>query len=167
MADAGMLGRSRAAAAPSWRRRVAAVAALSCAAALAFAARLRTSAGPAAAPALVAGGAPAVDSDASPPALATVSVDDRGVAYSEAALESVLAAYGLGGSSPELAAGRSAAGARAAPAAAAAAKLKAPHVVLFLIDDQGFNDIGAESTDLSWATPRLEALADGGVRLTR
>ena len=167
MADAGMLGRSRAAAAPSWRRRVAAVAALSCAAALAFAARLRTSAGPAAAPALVAGGAPAVDSDASPPALATVSVDDRGVAYSEAALESVLAAYGLGGSSPELAAGRSAAGARAAPASAAAAKLKAPHVVLFLIDDQGFNDIGAESTDLSWATPRLEALADGGVRLTR
>ncbi|KAH8063464.1 sulfatase [Aureococcus anophagefferens] len=53
---------------------------------------------PAAAPALVAGGAPAVDSDASPPALATVSVDDRGVAYSEAALERVLAAYGLGGS---------------------------------------------------------------------
>ncbi|KAJ8601311.1 hypothetical protein CTAYLR_007241 [Chrysophaeum taylorii] len=29
------------------------------------------------------------------------------------------------------------------------------------------NDIGPNSTDLSWATPRLEALARGGVRLTR
>jgi len=42
-----------------------------------------------------------------------------------------------------------------------------PHVVLFLIDDQGFNDVGPDSTDLWWATPRLGELADAGVRLSR
>lgn len=47
------------------------------------------------------------------------------------------------------------------------AAVERPHVVFFLIDDQGFNDMGPNSTDLSWATPRLEELARGGVRLTR
>lgn len=46
-------------------------------------------------------------------------------------------------------------------------KEKRPHVVMFVIDDQGMNDMGPNSTDLAWATPRLEALANRGVRLTR
>ncbi|KAJ8614495.1 hypothetical protein CTAYLR_000755 [Chrysophaeum taylorii] len=40
-------------------------------------------------------------------------------------------------------------------------------VILFVVDDQGWNDFGHESTDLSWATPTLTRLADQGVRFSR
>ena len=44
-----------------------------------------------------------------------------------------------------------------------------PHVVLFLADDQGWNDVGYQSLDpaLAKCTPHLDELAMGGVRLTR
>ena len=35
------------------------------------------------------------------------------------------------------------------------------------VDDQGYNDQGAQSTDLAWATPFISELAQTGVRLTR
>ncbi|KAH8052915.1 hypothetical protein JL720_14851 [Aureococcus anophagefferens] len=165
MADAGMLGRGRAAAAPSWRRRVAAVAALSCAAALAFAARLRASAGPR--PRRPSSRAARRRSTRTRPRLRWRRCPSTTGASPTARPRSRACSPPTASAARRRARGGPSAAARAAPAAAAAATLTAPHVVLFLIDDQGFNDIGAESTDLSWATPRLEALADGGVRLTR
>lgn len=98
--------------------------------------------------------APVADADAE--VVATVAVDAVGTPYSEKSFESVLANYGIDYDREV-----------ARPSASAITQNAAPHVVLFLIDDQGFNDMGAGSSDLSWATPRLEALADGGVRLTR
>ena len=41
-----------------------------------------------------------------------------------------------------------------------------PHIVLYLADDQGWNDVGWQSTDFSGFTPTLDALAAGGVKLT-
>ena len=42
----------------------------------------------------------------------------------------------------------------------------APHIIFFLVDDMGANDIGYQSTDLSASTPTLDRLAATGVRLT-
>lgn len=42
-----------------------------------------------------------------------------------------------------------------------------PHVILMLVDDQGWNDVGYQSSDLSWATPAIDKLADEGVKLLR
>lgn len=40
------------------------------------------------------------------------------------------------------------------------------HVVLFVVDDQGWNDVGYQSTDLFDFTPTIDALAADGVKLT-
>lgn len=40
-------------------------------------------------------------------------------------------------------------------------------VVFFLVDDQGYNDFGPESSDLWWATPTLSKLASEGIVLQR
>lgn len=40
-------------------------------------------------------------------------------------------------------------------------------VVFFLVDDQGYNDFGPESSDLWWATPTLSKLASEGIVLHR
>jgi len=42
-----------------------------------------------------------------------------------------------------------------------------PHVVVLYADDMGFNDIGYQSTDLSFTTPFLDSLAADGVILSR
>lgn len=42
-----------------------------------------------------------------------------------------------------------------------------PHIVLFLIDDAGVNDVGYSSTDITDATPYIDLLAGQGVKLTR
>ena len=42
-----------------------------------------------------------------------------------------------------------------------------PNVFFFLIDDMGYGDIGYQSTDLSELTPNLDALAAGGVKVTK
>lgn len=42
----------------------------------------------------------------------------------------------------------------------------APHILLVMVDDQGMNDIGYLSTDLSEATPNIDRLAKNGIRLT-
>ena len=39
------------------------------------------------------------------------------------------------------------------------------HVVFIYVDDQGYNDQGAQSTDLAWATPFISELAQTGVRV--
>ena len=41
-----------------------------------------------------------------------------------------------------------------------------PHVVLLYADDQGYNDIGYQSTDLFELTPHLDSLAATGIKLT-
>lgn len=41
-----------------------------------------------------------------------------------------------------------------------------PHLVLMLADDQGWNDIGYQSTDLGSCTPHLDSLAAAGIKLT-
>ena len=41
----------------------------------------------------------------------------------------------------------------------------APHIVYFLIDDWGYNDVGYRSTYLSWTTPTIDRLAAEGVKL--
>ena len=41
-----------------------------------------------------------------------------------------------------------------------------PHIALFLVDDQGWNDVGYQSTDLSALTPTVDALAADGITLT-
>ena len=42
-----------------------------------------------------------------------------------------------------------------------------PHIVLFLIDDAGINDIGYTASDITDITPYLDSLAASGVKLTR
>eukprot|EP01034_Spumella_vulgaris_P032947 gene32947-40669_t len=42
----------------------------------------------------------------------------------------------------------------------------APHIVLFVVDDWGYNDIGYQSTYLGWTTPNIDKLAKGGIKLT-
>jgi len=44
--------------------------------------------------------------------------------------------------------------------------LTPPHVALFLVDDQGWNDVGYQSTDLFDLTPTIDALAADGIKLT-
>ena len=41
-----------------------------------------------------------------------------------------------------------------------------PHIVLMLVDDMGYNDIGYQSNDLFRATPTIDALAAAGIKLT-
>lgn len=41
-----------------------------------------------------------------------------------------------------------------------------PHIILMLVDDQGFNDIGYASTDLTGASPCIDNLAATGIILT-
>jgi hypothetical protein len=41
------------------------------------------------------------------------------------------------------------------------------HIVFIYVDDQGYNDLGAASTDLSDLTPNIMTLADSGVWLGR
>ena len=53
-------------------------------------------------------------------------------------------------------------GVRAAPAARADAR---PNVVVVLVDDMGWSDIGAYGGEIP--TPNLDALARGGVRFTQ
>ena len=43
----------------------------------------------------------------------------------------------------------------------------APHLVFFMVDDQGYNDVGYNSNDLSWATPFIDKMAARGVKLDR
>ena len=42
----------------------------------------------------------------------------------------------------------------------------APHIVFILIDDWGWNDIGYQSTWLSWTTPTVDRLAQQGIKLS-
>ena len=39
------------------------------------------------------------------------------------------------------------------------------HILFILADDQGFNDVGYNSNDLSGMTPTLDALAGEGIKL--
>lgn len=41
-----------------------------------------------------------------------------------------------------------------------------PNVIFILVDDLGMNDMGSSSTDMAEATPFIDSLAKGGVRLT-
>ncbi len=41
-----------------------------------------------------------------------------------------------------------------------------PHIVFFLVDDMGYNDIGYNSLDIPHATPFLDELASTGVTLS-
>lgn len=47
------------------------------------------------------------------------------------------------------------------------AAVSKPHIVFFLVDDMGYNDIGYQSEDIPNATPFLDSLAADGVKLTR
>ena len=49
--------------------------------------------------------------------------------------------------------------------AEAASDVTPPHIVYFLIDDQGYGDIGTES-DLAFASPTFAKLANDGISLT-
>jgi hypothetical protein len=42
-----------------------------------------------------------------------------------------------------------------------------PHIVFFLLDDMGWNDIGYQSTDIPLATPFMDELAAAGLKLTK
>ena len=53
----------------------------------------------------------------------------------------------------------------AAPAAGQPASRRPPNVVIILVDDMGWSDIGAYGSEI--ATPHLDALAAGGVRFTQ
>jgi hypothetical protein len=44
--------------------------------------------------------------------------------------------------------------------------LAPPHVVFFVADDQGWNDVGYQSTDLNGLTPTIDSLAASGIKLT-
>ncbi|CAJ1441881.1 unnamed protein product [Effrenium voratum] len=44
-------------------------------------------------------------------------------------------------------------------------KEKAPHIIFFMADDWGVNDIGFNSTHLSFATPTMDAMKAGGIHL--
>lgn len=41
-----------------------------------------------------------------------------------------------------------------------------PHIIFFLVDDQGFNDVGYASIDLKGASPSIDRLANDGITLT-
>lgn len=41
----------------------------------------------------------------------------------------------------------------------------APHIVFFVVDDWGFNDVGYQSTYMDWTTPNIDKLASKGVKL--
>jgi hypothetical protein len=43
----------------------------------------------------------------------------------------------------------------------------APHIILFTVDDLGWNDVGMYSTDIPKATPFITSLAKKGVTLSR
>jgi arylsulfatase B/arylsulfatase I/J len=43
---------------------------------------------------------------------------------------------------------------------------KAPNIVLFVVDDWGWNDVGYQSTYLDWTTPNIDKLASKGIKLT-
>ena len=55
--------------------------------------------------------------------------------------------------------------ARAAATPRSAAEPKRPNVVLILVDDMGFADIGCYGSEI--ATPNLDRLAAGGLRFTQ
>eukprot|EP01034_Spumella_vulgaris_P028548 gene28548-35427_t len=42
----------------------------------------------------------------------------------------------------------------------------APHIVLFVVDDWGWNDVGYQSTYLKGTTPNIDKLAASGIKLT-
>jgi len=42
-----------------------------------------------------------------------------------------------------------------------------PHIVFFLLDDMGWNDIGYQSTDMPLATPFMDELAATGLKMTK
>jgi hypothetical protein len=42
----------------------------------------------------------------------------------------------------------------------------APNIVLFLVDDWGYNDIGYRSTYMNWTTPNIDKLANNGIKLS-
>jgi len=44
--------------------------------------------------------------------------------------------------------------------------LQRPHIILFTVDDMGWNDVGYQSSDLTKATPFMNSLAETGVKLT-
>ncbi|CAJ1441879.1 unnamed protein product [Effrenium voratum] len=44
-------------------------------------------------------------------------------------------------------------------------KAKAPHIIFIMADDWGVNDIGFDSTYLSFATPTMDAMKAGGIHL--
>ena len=46
-------------------------------------------------------------------------------------------------------------------------KNTSPHIFFFLLDDVGYNDMLTQSTDISGATPNMNALADNGITLSR
>jgi hypothetical protein len=41
----------------------------------------------------------------------------------------------------------------------------APNIVIFLVDDWGYNDIGYRSTYMNWTTPNIDKLANNGIKL--
>ena len=47
-----------------------------------------------------------------------------------------------------------------------AAQATPPNVVVFLVDDLGYMDIGANNPDCFYETPNVDALAQSGVRFT-
>ena len=49
--------------------------------------------------------------------------------------------------------------------AATAAESKRPNIIVFLVDDVGFSDIGCYGSEIP--TPNLDALAAGGVRFSQ
>lgn len=48
----------------------------------------------------------------------------------------------------------------------ASAESRPPNIVLITLDDVGLNDLGFMSTDLKGVTPRMDAMASQGIRLT-
>jgi arylsulfatase A-like enzyme len=53
-----------------------------------------------------------------------------------------------------------------APAITAAEETKPPNVVVFLVDDLGYMDIGANNPNCFYDTPNIDAFAKSGVRFT-
>ncbi len=58
------------------------------------------------------------------------------------------------------------AGACGLPRAAEAAATSKPNVVFFLADDLGYMDIGANNPKTFYRTPRIDSIAEGGMRFT-
>src|SRR3954452_4717550 len=55
--------------------------------------------------------------------------------------------------------------AAATPALAAAAATPRPNVIVILVDDMGFSDLGCYGSEIP--TPNIDRLATGGVRFTQ